>query len=158
MRAAISFTAILGLISFAGCAGGLAPTEPKGLKEKMVDVAPLTGTVVLDGTAPSQLVMTAFNAKEVDAWKGLDTPRNPNDPIRGTVTASIKPDGTFSFQTYKAGDGLPIGEWIVLFCRPGKGNESFNKKYNDPINSKFRAKLEKDKPVDLGKVELSTKK
>ena len=157
LRAELCFAAIVSLISFSGCGGSLAPTEPKGLREKMFDTVPLTGKVVLDGGAPGQMVVSAFNEKELEGWKQRKDFPSPNDPIAGTAITSVRPEGTFTFQTHKANDGLPAGNWVLLFSKGGTGFNAFNKKYNNPLTSTFKVTLEKGKPVDLGEIKLSSK-
>lgn len=154
MRVVFCLVVIVGLMSCAGC-GGYAPVEPKDLKAKMVDVIPLTGKIVFDGSVPTQLVVSAFKEQSLGDFKALDPAPTLNSPIKGTISARLKPDGSFFFTTYQPGDGLSAGNWILLFCKGGKEFENFNSKNNNPTTSTHKVTLEKGKPVDLGEIKLS---
>lgn len=114
---------------------------------------PLTGEVYVDGKAANALEVTCHDVKGMDM-------KNP------TVSqAYTKEDGKFAVSTYQQGDGVPEGEYVLTFVW-GKmqplgntygGPDKLKGRYKDPKESKVRVKVEKGKPADVGRVELTTK-
>jgi len=159
MRGVLYFVIAVGLASVTGC-GGISPTVPKGYKELVGDVVPLTGEVTLDGSPAQGLSVWVLNEKSMPQYLAK---KDSGDQIRPFATGTFKADGTFQFTTLTAGDGLPAGNYIICFSKAieaGTSNpeaEKFNALYAKPDTSKYKATLEKGKPVDLGKIELSTK-
>jgi hypothetical protein len=74
------------------------------------------------------------------------------------------PDGTFEIATYKQGDGVPAGDYVLTFAcqefnlmsRSYGGPDKLNKRYSDPKKSDIKFTV-KDKSVDLGEIQLTTK-
>jgi len=160
MRAGFCFAAAISSMFFAGC-GKLDPGIPKHLRD--LALVPLSGQVILDGAAPEGLLVAVFEEKRLEEWNKLPSP-STDRIIRGTINEKIKPDGKFEFTTFKSGDGLLPGNYLLLFCKVEQGSDlisdatkKFNEKYNNPKTSTVKATLEKGKPVDLGKIELSSK-
>jgi len=66
--------------------------------------------------------------------------------------------------TYQQGDGVPEGEYVLTFAwgQPNRFNNIYGgpdrlaNRYSDPRQPKVRFKVEKGKPADLGRIELST--
>ena len=158
IQEAMRFTVML--VCLQGCGSGIKPPpEPTGYRDKIGAAIPLTGQVSLDGTSSQKVIVSAMNEQNLPMYK-------QQKEIGGLATgAAVKPDGSFSFTTFENGDGLPAGNYIVLFRLPPRDDrggsdpktDAFNRKYGNPETSKYKATLEAGKPVDLGKVELSTK-
>lgn len=127
----------------AGCSGG----------DDRKPTYPVTGVVIVDGQ-PAEAVRITLNDV-----KGMD----PNQPTF-SETFSDK-DGKFSVSTYEKGDGVPEGEYTLTFywgtINPFNmqygGEDKLKQKYTDPATSKISVKVEKGKPADMGRIELSAK-
>ena len=126
-----------------GCSGG----------DNRKPTYPVTGVLVVDGQ-PAEAVRITLNDV-----KGMD----PNKPTY-SETFSDK-DGKFAVSTYEKGDGVPEGEYVLTFywgtINPLNmqygGEDKLKQKYVDPATSQFRIKVDKGKPNDMGRIELSTK-
>jgi hypothetical protein len=133
---------------------------PKPLREFIGDVVPLTGEVTLDGSPAQGISVWVMNEKSMPQYLSR---KDSGDKIRPAATGAIKADGKFQFTTLAAGDGLPAGNYILCFSmdyEAGTSNptaDKFNATYGRPENSTLKVTLEKGKPVDLGKIELSSK-
>jgi hypothetical protein len=133
-------------------AGGLAPAGCSRSDDNRKETYPVTGQVFVDGQPASQLQV------EMHDVKGFDT-KQP------TVSITYTDDtGKFSLSTYEYGDGVPEGEYIVAFMW-GQVN-MLTKSYDGPDKllerytkekSPIKVKVEKGKPTDMGKVDLTTK-
>jgi 5-hydroxyisourate hydrolase-like protein (transthyretin family) len=114
---------------------------------------PVKGEVYVDGKPAADVAITCENVQGQDA-------KNPT-----VSSAKTKEDGKFAISTYEKGDGVPEGEYGLAFTwreysafkHAYVGPEKLGKRYSDPKQSKVRFKVEKGKPVDLGKIELTTK-
>lgn len=114
---------------------------------------PVTGTVLVDGKPAESLAITCHNVK------GLDT-KTPT-----LSQAFTDKDGKFEIGTYNKGDGVPEGEYVLTYLwgdwQPISmaygGPDKLNDRYNSPEKSPTKFKVEKGKPLDLGKIELTTK-
>jgi hypothetical protein len=76
---------------------------------KRVATAKFSGHVTIDGQPPEatgRLFIVLFDA---DKYKDSKAPR---------YEARVEPDGHFSFTTYIADDGAPVGKWIACFVDP----------------------------------------
>jgi hypothetical protein len=113
---------------------------------------PVTGTIKVDGKAIEQLAVTCHDVK------GIDT-ANP------TVSAALTDkDGKFKISTYQAGDGVPVGDYVLTFAW-GQMNlltmqysgDKFNGKYADPKTTPHKFSVKEGVPTDLGTIELTTK-
>lgn len=145
MSAARSLWLLSLLLVGVGCS---EKPDPSRLK-----TFPVTGVVLVDGKPAESL---AINCHSV---KGLD-PKNPTLP-----QALTDKDGKFKIGTYSSGDGVPEGEYSLTymwgdwqpFSMTYGGPDKLNDRYNTPEKSPTKFKVEKGKPIDLGKIELTTK-
>ena len=95
------------------------------------NLAPFAGKVMIDGQAPELkrgkvLLVILYDQK------------NP-DKNKPPLYAVCKKDGSFEFYRYVAGDGAPVGSYVVLFAelnasrRQGMlGPDGLNNLYDDP--------------------------
>jgi hypothetical protein len=125
----------------AGCSSG-GPAR--------VETIPVTGTVTVDGQAVEGVSVT------------LDRVGDAKNVIPSTAMTDA--EGKFAISTYEQGDGAPIGEYTVLFKWPTMNmismqyeGDRLNGRYSDAKSSKTTVKVETGNPVDLGKIELTTK-
>jgi len=110
---------------------------------KRMDVARFAGRVMIDGMPPEKKPNTRL-------FILLNKPEHPQKlPTR---FMEVAPDGTFDFMTYLAGDGVPVGKYIVEFAqlhaprggggrggmvgRLYKGPDDLKNLYNDPDKNK----------------------
>lgn len=130
---------------------GLAGCLPQGPELKAT--YPMTGQVFVDGKPAENLAVTAHQIGEVDK-------RNLTQSAAFTDA-----EGRFTLSTYKQGDGIPEGDYVLTFVwgeinvfQGGYGGpDKLNDRYAIPEESRTRAHVEKGKPTDLGKIELTTK-
>lgn len=114
---------------------------------------PVTGLVWVDGKPAESLAVNCHNVK------GLNS-KNPT-----LSQALTDKDGKFQIGTYNNGDGVPEGDYTLTYMWGGwqgismryGGPDKLNDRYNDPEKSPTKFKVEKGKPIDLGKIELTTK-
>ena len=113
---------------------------------------PVTGQVLVDGKPAAALEVTMHDV-------------NGMDPKQPTLSSTYTDDsGKFSLSTYEEGDGVPEGEYLVSFqwgevnlmTRSYGGPDKLKNRYTKE-KSKFRIKVEKGKPTDMGMVKLTTK-
>ncbi len=88
------------------------------------------------------------------------------DQEHPTISSALTmEDGKFEISTYESGDGLPPGDYVLTFMW-GKmnliagnygGPDLLKKKYLNPDKSEFKVTVKEGEPVDLGKIELTTK-
>ena len=134
----------LGLAVLVGC-GVQGPT--------MKETYPVTGQVFVDGSPVENLAVTCHLVGEIDKL-------NPSNSATFTGT-----DGKFAISTYNQGDGVPVGEYLLtfmwgelnVFSASYGGPDKLNDRYSDVGESKFKVHVEKGKPTNLGKIELTTK-
>lgn len=103
------------------------------------EVFPLGGTVTIDGQPPEL-------GKNEHLVVMLNDPKHPEVPVLSRIHISTGGDGTFQFASYRPGDGVPPGKYVLTFAllkRRGKfgltGPDRLNNLYNDPDKN---AKLE----------------
>lgn len=134
------FCIISAMLILCGC------TPPGPARKPTVAV---TGEVYSQGKPAADVAVTLHDRKGMDK----DLP--------STSSAMTDQNGKFFVSTYEAGDGAPEGEYTVTFSW-GQINrismqyegDKFKGKYSSPDNSKFQIKVEKGKPVDMGRIEL----
>lgn len=127
----------------------LAGCGRKGPPRK--ETFPVKGTLLIDGKPVGNVAVRCVSVQKLDA----------TTPPSSTFT---RDDGTFEISTYEKSDGVPEGEYVLTF-QWGEMNlitrtmtgDKLGGRYSDPKQSKFRFKVEKGKPVDLGRIELTTK-
>ena len=115
--------------------------------------AKLTGVLVVDGKPTEGIQITLTDLAGLDVKKPT---------ISQTFSGK---EGKFSLSTYEEGDGVPQGEYALTFfwgelnplSMQFGGPDKLNERYVDPAKSTFKVNVETDKPVDLGRVELTTK-
>lgn len=119
------------------------------------ETIPVTGQIVVDGQPPGAPLQVYCHAAN-----GMDT-EHPS--VTEAITAE---DGTFALSTYETGDGVPPGQYTLTvkwqqfntFSMGYGGPDKLNDRYSDPNTSELTLSVESgDEPVDLGKIELTTK-
>jgi hypothetical protein len=118
----------IGCLVSAGCGGktdrlGQA-YQDAGLAK--TPVAQFSGVVTVDGTAPATFTLVML-------W-------NPKQPNAGMLRTICDSEGRFTFTSYEPGDGVPPGNYVVLFARFNMGRplgnfdgpDLLNNLYNDP--------------------------
>lgn len=134
------------------CFLGLSCSKPNVVPNR-IETVPVKGLVLVDGQPLADVTIDLHSVAATD----------PNKVVKPTT--KTKENGTFEFSMYEAGDGVPEGEYAAtFFCRKFSmlsrsyvGPDKLKDRYVDPKQSKTRFKVEKGKPVDLGKIELTTK-
>ena len=74
-------------------------------------------------------------------------------------------EGKFAISTYQSGDGLPEGEYALTFMwgqlnlisKSYGGPDKLNGRYLNAQTSEHRVTVEAGDPIDLGRIELSTR-
>ena len=145
-----------------GCGG---PSLPKPKSQE--PTFPVTGTIQVDGKPAANAYLFFHKASAPSENPSNPNTDNPNGGIAG-------PDGKFAASTYKSGDGLPAGEYILAVFWDGgippdldRRNDDdgrklppdavkINKKYGTSARSELKFTIE-SKPNDLGVIELTTK-
>lgn len=115
--------------------------------------SPVTGEVYVDGKAARDVTVTCHDVKGLDA-------KNPT-----LSSAQTRDDGKFAISTYQQSDGMPEGEYALTFfwgqlnqmSNTYGGPDKLKGRYKDPQQSKVHVKVEKGKPADLGRIDLTTK-
>jgi 5-hydroxyisourate hydrolase-like protein (transthyretin family) len=114
---------------------------------------PVSGEVYVDGQPAATLQVQCH-------------PLAGMDKEQPTITQAITgDDGKFQLATYEAGDGAPLGEYKLTFvwqdfsviAASFSGPDKLKDRYNDPKSSEVTLKVEEGAPIDLGRIELSTK-
>jgi 5-hydroxyisourate hydrolase-like protein (transthyretin family) len=114
---------------------------------------PVSGEVYVDGQPAARLQVQCH-------------PLEGMDKEQPTITQAITgDDGKFQLATYEAGDGAPLGEYKLTFAWQDfsviaasfSGPDKLMGRYNDPKSSEVTLTVEEGAPIDLGRIELSTK-
>ena len=140
---------LCGLILLVGCGGSRGPDMEqlkklnKGSLKELVKVG---GQVTVDGESKA----------------GVDIYLHP--PGGGPVLKNTSTDaeGKFCWSSFKACDGVEVGEYKVSFAyvlktnKKGEGDDLLKKRY-DQYKSKFNLKVESGSPQEDLKYELTTK-
>jgi hypothetical protein len=134
-RGLLAALALLSLLS-AGCNKTQSTQEAldaqlQTLNVPKANVAPFAGKVTVDGQPP------ALQRGQVLLIMLYDQ-KNPDKSKRPLYT-TCKKDGSFEFYRYVAGDGAPVGSYVVLFAalRPSRGKgliqpDGLKNLYDDP--------------------------
>lgn len=157
-------SSLLIVAAIAGCGS-------KSKLPKMDPVFPVSGTVKLDGEPATTVVPFACTVAGISDM--IATPATTTAQSTFVGKGTIDAEGKLKFTTYKYGDGLPAGEYVICFYWPGKiptlsisGDDEikldataakFGKKYGVSKNSKFRVTVGENQKGDLGEIELTTK-
>jgi 5-hydroxyisourate hydrolase-like protein (transthyretin family) len=111
----------------------------------------VTGQVLVDGSPAEGVSVTCQDVNGVD---------KENPTVSGATTDQ---DGSFAISTYKAGDGVPDGDYVLTFFLAEMnpftkefGPDKLNDRYKDPKTSKFKFSM-RGAPVEVETIELSTK-
>lgn len=123
----------------------------------MKETSGLTGQVFVDGApvpAASPLKVECHNVAGID---------QTHPTVSSALTGE---DGKFEISTYKAGDGVPAGEYVLTFVwgrmdlisASYGGPDKLGGAYSDPGKSEFKVVVVEGEPTDLGKIELVTAK
>jgi len=115
--------------------------------------SPVKGTVTVDGAAPGSEVQL-----ECHSVAGMDS-QHPT--VSQTATDA---DGNFAISTYAAGDGVPAGEYVLVFswkefnimARAYSGPDKLKGRYSDPKTSQIKVSVKEGEPLDLGIIPLTT--
>ena len=115
---------------------------------------PVTGQVYVDGKPPDSPILISCH------------PVGGIDKANPTVSAArTGDDGKFSISTYKSGDGIPEGEYVLtfywgkenLFTRSYGGPDRLNGRYKDPKKSPWHITVKAGEPTDMGRIDLTSK-
>ncbi len=138
--------AVLSAICLFLCSCSDGPPDGK-------ETFPVTGEVYVDGHPVAQLQVTCHDVN------GLDT----EEPTLSSTQTDV--EGKFAISTYKSGDGVPEGEYVLTFMwgklnlisKSYGGPDKLNGRYLNPQTSEYRVTVEAGEPTDLGRIELSTR-
>jgi hypothetical protein len=96
-------------------------------------VYPLGGTVTIDGSPPQ------LEKRNDELVVMLNDPAHPEVPLTQRTYIATGADGSFQFGTYRPGDGVKPGKYVLTFAllkHRGKfgvvGPDRLNNLYNDP--------------------------
>lgn len=110
---------------------------PLSCQSRFKPTYPITGQVFFEGKPAAGAKVMLFS---------LDDPKDPILRPMGVV----EEDGSFTLNSYRAGDGVPAGEYAVTIVWLPKGYvgpiEKANKlpaRYSEPETSDLRVKLER---------------
>lgn len=116
--------------------------------------SPVKGKVTVDGVAPGAEIQL-----ECHSVTGMDS-QHPT--FSQTATDA---EGNFAISTYAAGDGVPAGEYVLVFswqefnimARNYSGPDKLKGRYSDPAKSEIKLTVKEGEPLDLGVIALTTK-
>ncbi|HHM12773.1 MAG TPA: hypothetical protein ENJ16_04415 [Planctomycetaceae bacterium] len=131
-------------------AGGMITGCSK--KKDEVVLTPVKGVVIIDGK-PREMVAVRCHPTDKNA-----------KTIASIGQAFTDKNGAFQISSISTGDGLPAGEYVLTFewgqmnylTNQYGGPDKLKGRYKDPQQSKVKFKVEENKPVDLGRIELTT--
>ena len=156
VRVGLILSVCVSLTIAAGCGGGSTegPSKPADAKQ----TSAVTGSVTIDGQAPNGLSIYLVPASSTTV--GLI-----DEDFSSGHVANPDTTGNFTFTTYVYGDGAPAGDYVAVMRWAPRGQqkpsdsgvERFNNKDGDFAASKFKVKVEADKPTVLEKWELKSK-
>ncbi len=116
-------------------------------------VFPVTGKILVDGKPVADIAIRCVDQAGFDR-------KNPT-----TSHTFTKPDGSFAISTYKSGDGVPVGDYVItlewgqrnLISMQYGGPDKLNGKYADPKTSEIKFSVKPGVPTDLGTINVTTK-
>ena len=111
------------------------------------------GSVLVDGQPVEGLEVSCHDVKLMETGDST------------VATTYTDAQGKFEVASYTPGDGVPEGDYMVTFLwgelniisRSYGGPDKLNDRYKSPQESKVKFTAKKGTPVDLGKIELTTK-
>jgi hypothetical protein len=130
----------------------LALSALGGCAEKWAEVFPVSGTVKVDGQAPTgaQIALYAVAPAGSDAV---------------TPTGAVKNDGSFVISSYKAGDGAPPGEYVATIQWfkfdekiSGAGPNVLPELYANPKTSPIKVKVGSGGPTVIDPISIKAEK
>jgi len=115
---------------------------------------PVKGKVLVDGQPASLVTVTCVPVK-------------PADQSIPNATGLTDKDGKFALGTYKAGDGVPEGDYVLTFTwaalstfkhtsAAANEGDKLNGRYTDAKTSETKFTVKKGPPTDLGEIKLTT--
>lgn len=111
----------------------------------------VTGEVYVDGKPANELAVVLNPTGTID----------PKDYSMSQATTGA--DGKFSVSTYEAGDGAPVGDYKLTFTwgelnrlSMSFENDKLKGKYADPDKSTVTVSVNKDRAIDMGRIDLTT--
>jgi hypothetical protein len=121
-----------------GC-GSKSNREEQAFRDagvQKLDVARVAGTVTVDGAAPTPFTLVML-------W-------DPKKPDGGVFHAICDSNGQFEFTSYQRGDGVPPGQYVVLFAQfnPSRRLGEFeppdllHNLYNDPDKNSTKSEFQ----------------
>lgn len=131
-------------LTLAGC-GDKGPAVKPTFK--------VTGKITVDGAPPGSPIQV-----ECHNVAGMD------QKMPSVSQCESKDDGSFEIATYRAGDGVPEGDYVLTFTwqefqlmsRSYGGPDKLNGRYTDKDKSQTKFSV-KNKSVALGEIKLTTK-
>lgn len=127
---------------------GCSPPKDPSKKETI----PVKGEVSVDGAPVAGVLVQLHATADVSAGKASVTMGSTNDK------------GLFAITTYSEGDGVPAGDYVATFTWPvlqlnqaAEAPDRLKNRYKDPSKSTFKVSVAAGSPVDMGKIELTTK-
>jgi hypothetical protein len=145
-RARLGWVAWIGIsVLVAGCTKTPGQSLSQQLQEMKIEqraTSKFAGTVTIDGLPPKESIKQGLRIMLYD-------PKNPPAPGSAPLNAIVNlADGTFEFSSYKQGDGVPEGSYIVIFTAlkhslMGKEQgyhqpDALKNRYNDPDKSQWK--------------------
>ena len=123
-------------------------SKGKVIKDK-VPLSPVTGTVVINSEPAQNVIVDCVPLSPIAEKR----------PQFGTSFRAVTAqDGTFSLSTYSRGDGIPYGEYAVLFRRleqrPSGEKDLLGGQYSDAAKPLMKIKVEEGSDLDLGEIAL----
>jgi hypothetical protein len=122
-----------------------------GCGETWVEVAPVTGSIKIDGQSPEGARLTL-------------NPVNPTGEDIVIPTAGVKADGSFTVTSYQSDDGAPPGEYVITIRwnkydekLGGAGPNVLPELYADPKTSPIKVTVNAGAPTTLEPITLTTK-
>ena len=110
----------MALIAILGCGGGSTAKVP---------VHRTYGTITWNGQ-PLEGASVQFHSVEPIRVPGIETPLMPG--------AQSKPNGLFEVTTFKAGDGLPKGEYLVTVSCENRSKKAANGDYPELLPAHYQ--------------------
>jgi hypothetical protein len=131
---------LLSLICWATAGCGRQPTADQALDAELkqagqtrATVCPLAGKALVDGQPPK------FTNGRQRIVVMLCDPKKLTVPAHERTFVTCKSDGEFVFTSYAESDGVPAGDYVIIFAQlmdRGKrgylGPDGFKNRYNDP--------------------------
>lgn len=140
---------ILSGLTWLGCLG--CSSGPQGPPREQT--SPVVGVVVVDGQPVEMLEASCHDVKLIGTDASVIS------------TAFTDATGKLELSSYVEGDGLPDGDYVLTFLlgqldivsRNYVGPDKLNDRYKSPQESSVKFTVKQGTPIDLGKIELTTK-